>query len=161
MRPSVPAAMLLALLMRTNVYAQGVTPGAPQVPAAPAGASAPADMQAQYDRAAQQAGQGTYRLSVNANVVLTNVVARDKKTGAVIKGLKGSDFTILENGKPQRLSSFDFQNVDEAAVLAEKNTVSGKASVADLLETQHGGQRPTTSRSSPDRDVLRPELHAG
>lgn len=108
------------------------------------GTPAPADAQAQYDRAAQQeqaqqnqaqpAGQGTYRLSVNANIVLTNVVVRDKKTGAVVKGLKASDFTILENGKPQRIASFDFQNVDEAAMLAEKNTVSGKASVADLLE---------------------------
>lgn len=101
---------------------------------------APADAQAQYDRAAQNAqqnAQGKYTLSVSANIVLTNVVVRDKKTGAVVKGLKGSDFTVLENGKPQRMASFDFQNVDEAAALsalAEKGTVSGHASVADLLE---------------------------
>ncbi len=82
----------------------------------------------------QPAGQSNYRISVSTNIVLTNVVVRDKKTGAVVKGLKGSDFTILENGKPQKLASFDFQSVDEAAVLAEKNTVSGKASIADLLE---------------------------
>lgn len=82
----------------------------------------------------QPAGQSNYRISVNTNIVLTNVVVRDKKTGAVVRGLKGSDFTILENGKPQKLASFDFQSVDAAAVLAEKNTVSGKASVADLLE---------------------------
>ncbi len=72
-------------------------------------------------------------LKVSTNIVLTNVVVRDKKTGAVVKGLMGSDFTILENGKPQRLSSFDFQSVDEAAVLNEKSTVVGKASVAQLL----------------------------
>jgi VWFA-related protein len=70
---------------------------------------------------------------VNADIVLTNVVVRDKKTGAVVKGLKASDFTILEDKKPQRISSFDYQNVDEAAALNEKTT-SGKASVADLLE---------------------------
>jgi VWFA-related protein len=70
---------------------------------------------------------------VNADIVLTNVVVRDKKTGAVVKGLKASDFTILEDKKPQRISSFDYQNVDEAAVLNEKTT-SGKATVADLLE---------------------------
>lgn len=77
---------------------------------------------------------GGYTLTVNANIVLTNVIVRDKKTGAVIKGLKASDFTILENGKPQRVVSFDYQNVDQAAQLAEKTTVSGKASIADLLE---------------------------
>jgi VWFA-related protein len=60
-------------------------------------------------------------------------VVRDKKTGEVVKGLKASDFTISENGKPQTIASFDYQNVDEAAVLAEKSTVSGKASIADLL----------------------------
>ena len=96
---------------------------------------APADAQAAYDQAAAQGnGQHGYTLSVNANIVLTNVVARDKKTGALLKDLKPSDFQIFENGKPQKIASFDYQNVDEAAVLAEKSTVSGKASIADLIE---------------------------
>jgi VWFA-related protein len=82
----------------------------------------------------QAAGQGTYRLNLNANIVLTNVVVRDKKTGAVVKGLKASDFTIYEDKKPQKIISFDYQNVDEAAVLAEKSAAGGKATVADLLE---------------------------
>jgi VWFA-related protein len=82
----------------------------------------------------QQNGQGTYTLQLNTNIVLTNVVVRDKKTGAVVKGLKASDFTIHEDKKPQKIISFDYQNVDEAAVLAEKSTASGKATVADLLE---------------------------
>jgi VWFA-related protein len=82
----------------------------------------------------QVGSEGAYRLSLNANIVLTNVVVRDKKTGAVVKGLKASDFTIYEDKKAQKIISFDYQNVDEAAVLAEKTTASGKASVADLLE---------------------------
>lgn len=82
----------------------------------------------------QKPQAGGYTLTVNANIVLTNVVVRDKKTGAVVKNLKPGDFTILENGKPQRIASFDYQNVDQAAMLAEKNTVAGKASIADLLE---------------------------
>ena len=85
-------------------------------------------------QAMQTSGQGTYRLNLNANIVLTNVVVRDKKTGAVVKGLKASDFTIYEDKKPQKIISFDYQNVDEAAVLAEKSTAGGKATVADLLE---------------------------
>ena len=77
--------------------------------------------------------QPTFTLKVQTDLVLTNVVVRDKKSGAIVKGLKASDFTVLENGKPQHLSSFDFQNVDEAAVLNETSTVSGKTSIADLF----------------------------
>jgi len=81
----------------------------------------------------QQTGDGTFTMKVQTDIVLTNVVVRDKKTGEVVKGLKQSDFTILENGKPQTIASFDYQNVDEAAVLRENSTVTGKATIADLL----------------------------
>jgi VWFA-related protein len=90
--------------------------------------------QSQDTSAMQQAGEGTFKLSLNANIVLTNVIVRDKKTGAVVKGLKASDFTIFEDKKPQKIISFDYQNVDEAVVLAEKSTAGGRASVADLLQ---------------------------
>ena len=85
--------------------------------------------------AQQQPVQGgsVQTIRVKSEIVLTNVVVRDKKTGQIVKGLKASDFTIMENGKPQTIASFDYQNVDEAAVLAEKSTVSGKATIADLL----------------------------
>ena len=88
------------------------------------------------------AADGTFTMKVQTDIVLTNVVVRDKKTGEVVKGLKASDFTILENGKPQKIASFDYQNVDEAAVLREKTTVTGKATVADLAEPElRGGSR--------------------
>jgi VWFA-related protein len=83
--------------------------------------------------AQQQTGEGTFTMKVQTDIVLTNVVVRDKKTSQVVKGLKQSDFTILENGKPQTIGSFDYQNVDEAAVLRENSTVTGKATIADLL----------------------------
>jgi VWFA-related protein len=83
---------------------------------------------------AQQPDQsGGFTLKVQSDIVLTNVVVRDKKTGEVVKGLKASDFTILENGKPQKIASFDYQNVDEAAVLRESSTVTGRATIADLV----------------------------
>lgn len=108
--------------------------GGPMEAAAQTQPQAPAQVQASAQGQAQQTGEGTFRLSVNANIVLTNVIVRDKKTGAVVKGLKESDFTAVEDKKPQHLISFDYQSVDEAAVLAEKTTAGGKASVADLLE---------------------------
>lgn len=84
---------------------------------------------------ARQDQNGGYRISVNINTVLTNVVVRDKKTGELVRGLKATELTVIEDKKAQRVSSFDFQDVNEAAVLAEKDTtVSGKATVADLIE---------------------------
>src|SRR6201996_491905 len=70
--------------------------------------------------------QEAFTLKVNSDLVLTNVVVRDKKTGAVVRGLKASDFQVLENGKPQSIISFDFQSVDQAAPLNEA-TINGKS----------------------------------
>jgi len=69
--------------------------------------------------------QSTFTFRVNSNIVLTNVIVRDRKTGQPVPGLTAKDFTILENGKPQQISSFDFENVDRAAALNEA-TISGK-----------------------------------
>ncbi len=92
----------------------------------------------------------TLTLRVQTDIVLTNVIARDKKSGAVIRNLKASDFTVLENNKPQKISTFDFQSVDAAALLAEKSTVSGRAlttkSVADLLNNAALGAAPSALR---------------
>lgn len=101
---------------------------APQQPSRP-----PVVLGGTASQEATQGADGTYSISVRSEIVLTNVVVRDKKTGAVIKGLKASDFQIFENNKPQKIASFDYQNVDEAAVLAEKSTVAGKAPIADLI----------------------------
>ncbi len=70
--------------------------------------------------------QGGFRLKTNADLVLTNVVARDAKTGEIVKGLKQSDFKIFENGKEQTIDTFDFESVDMATPLNEA-TVSGLA----------------------------------
>jgi VWFA-related protein len=99
----------------------------------PAGGSVPA--------AAQQSVGGVTTIVANVNRVLTNVVVRDKKTGALIKDLKPSDFQILEDKKPQKVTTFDYQNVDQAVALNEAATVSGtsttqKKTVADLINNQ-------------------------
>jgi VWFA-related protein len=94
---------------------------------------------------AQQNGSSSapYTLKVNSDIVLTNVIVRDKKTGALIKDLKASDFTIFENGKQQKLVSFDYQNVNDAALLADRGTVSGHASIADLLNNDFAANPKT------------------
>ncbi len=80
----------------------------------------------------------TFTLRVDSQLVLTNVVARDKKTGNVLRDLQAGDFTILENNKPQKITSFDFQTVDSAVRLDEA-TVSGTApTIAQMLDRSMG-----------------------
>jgi VWFA-related protein len=85
---------------------------------------------------AQQAPPSTsgFTVKINTDLVLTNVVVRDKKTGAVVPGLTANDFTILENGKPQKIVSFDFDSVDQATPLNEA-TISGKSAPMVLGQT--------------------------
>ncbi len=64
-------------------------------------------------------------IQVTTELVLVNVVARDKR-GNVIKDLKKEDFTLYEDGKKQQISSFDFEDVDQLPATAG-TTVSGAA----------------------------------
>jgi VWFA-related protein len=66
---------------------------------------------------ATKSGQGLYRLRVESELVLVNVVARDKQ-GKPVTGLTRDDFTLLEDGKAQRVSSFDFENLDTTPMIA-------------------------------------------
>lgn len=87
----------------------------------------PAPLFAQNAPAPNSSDQPGFVIKANAELVLTNVVARDSKTGALVRDLKQSDFTLYENGKPQQIATFDFQSVDMATPLSEA-TVSGLAS---------------------------------
>jgi len=77
--------------------------------------------------------QPQYRMQVTSELVLVNVVVRDKK-GNLVRDLKKDDFTLLEDGKRQAISTFDFENVDELATAgAAEATVSGAAPDGALL----------------------------
>src|SRR6266481_90906 len=69
---------------------------------------------------AQQAGvpQSTPAIRATTELVLVNVVARDKK-GNLVRDLKREDFTVLEDGQKQQVSSFDFENIDEMALAGQ------------------------------------------
>jgi VWFA-related protein len=86
----------------------------------------PAIAQSSGQAQASNTPQGGFLLKVNGELVLTNVVARDTKTGEFVRGLKQSDFTIYENGKQQQISTFDFESVEMATPLNEA-TISGLA----------------------------------
>jgi VWFA-related protein len=57
------------------------------------------------------AQQTDYTFHAKAELVLVNVTARDKD-GKFVRDLKPEDFTVLEDGKPQKIVSFDIENTD-------------------------------------------------
>ena len=62
---------------------------------------------------AQSAPQQDVVFKTQANLVTITVFAKDKQ-GRPLEGLKKEDFLLLENGKPQTISVFDFQKIDAA-----------------------------------------------
>ena len=55
--------------------------------------------------------QTDYVFHAESDLVLVNVSVKDK-SGKFVAGLKPADFTILEDNKPQKIVSFDVENVD-------------------------------------------------
>jgi VWFA-related protein len=96
---------------------------------------------------AQQApAQSQYRVHVTTELVLVNVVARDKK-GNLVRDLKKDDFTLFEDRKKQSISTFDFENVDELATAgAAEATVSGTQGQNGLLRNSPANQAAFQAR---------------
>jgi VWFA-related protein len=66
-------------------------------------------------------------IRVTSELVLANVVVRDKK-GNLVRDLKKEDFTLYEDGKKQQISTFDFENVDQLETAgAAEQTATGEA----------------------------------
>jgi VWFA-related protein len=85
------------------------------------------------------ASQAQYRVRVTSELVLVNVVVRDKK-GNLVRDLKKENFTLLEDGKKQAISTFDFEDVDALQTAgAAEATVTGTAAEGALLKT---GEKP-------------------
>ena len=74
---------------------------------------------------AQQSPETSYTFKARSELVLVNVTARDKK-GNLVRDLTADDFTVLEDGKQQKVLSFDIENTDavpEAAAGPEQTNV--------------------------------------
>ena len=74
-------------------------------------------------RQATPAGQRsapTFRSSID--LVTINVVVRDKD-GNIVRGLTRDDFTVTEDGKPQSISTFDFEEITRQPLDAMPETM--------------------------------------
>jgi VWFA-related protein len=66
-------------------------------------------------------------------LVLVNVVVRDK-SGAVVRSLSRDDFTVIEDDKPQTITSFDFEELD-APSPAERNATASATPARSILSS--------------------------
>ena len=97
--------------------------------------------------------QSGARVRVSTEVVLVNVVARDKH-GNLIKDLKNEDFTVFEDGKKQDLVSFDFEHVDELAMAGGAGTYGERNGGAGKIVELGSTEEPGRPRPSADAAVF-------
>ncbi len=69
--------------------------------------------------AAQPAAQGQQPVFRSSrNIVSVDVIVRDR-SGAVVKGLTAADFEIREDGRPQEILSFTFEQIADAPAIVK------------------------------------------
>ncbi|MGH9521807.1 MAG: VWA domain-containing protein [Terriglobales bacterium] len=98
---------------------------------------------AQQAKPAQQKlpSQTLYRFKAESELVLVNVIARDKD-GNPVRNLTKDDFTVMEDGKPQKVQSFDLEQTDltpvatpvQAVLAAPKANEPAPAALPEKLD---------------------------
>jgi VWFA-related protein len=121
--------LMAAVAFAMSCFAQQSAPA----PVAPP-KDAPAVAQAQ-----QPAYETSTVLKVKSRLVVVDVVARDGK-GVAITDLKQEDFTVLEDGKEQKLRIFSFQHPDDSVAAAPPQPPANGMNVVDNLPHFQAGR---------------------
>ena len=117
---------LFAILVTASLFAQQ---GAAQPSQAPAPQSTQSPANPNYETSTV--------LKVKTRLVVMDVVARDAK-GQPVTDLKQEDFTVLEDGKEQRVRIFNFQRPESSPVVAQPAAASTANIVDNLPHVQAG-----------------------
>lgn len=94
-----------------------------------------------------------YRLRVTSDLVLVNVVVRDKK-GNVVRGLKAQDFTVLEDGKAQQLQSFDVEDIAAAPEVVTANENLPSAAPAESVSPAKATTTALSTAKAKDKRLI-------
>jgi VWFA-related protein len=100
--------------------------------------------------------QEDYTFRSESGLVLVNVTVRDK-SGNFVRGLKASDFTILEDNKAQRVVSFDVENIDAVAnqsVAQARQDVRGDAGESSRATLAASGAAVGSTDQFKDRRLI-------
>jgi VWFA-related protein len=100
--------------------------------------SSPAAQQPQPAQPQQQAPAAVFRSS--REVISVDAIVRDK-SGAVVKGLTADDFEIREDGRPQQILNFSFEEIREKA----PNRIETAELLAGVDQKLQEQVRPTAS----------------
>jgi VWFA-related protein len=93
------------------------------------------------------------------SLVSVDVVVRDE-AGAVVKGLTTGDFTVLEDGKPQQIQTFTFQEITDRPIAAPATT-GVLANVQDRLREEVQRAAGATAAPTAAAAPVSPDAFAG
>ena len=111
-RRRILAALAAASLLAAPLGAQSAQPQAAASAAAAGGArqSAPGSGSAARTNKPVPGGKATIRSTVSLVEIDVQVTNRD---GKPVKGLKQEQFTVTEDGKPQKISTFEYNDIEQ------------------------------------------------
>ncbi|MGH9520766.1 MAG: VWA domain-containing protein, partial [Terriglobales bacterium] len=87
--------------------------------------------------------QQVFTFKTTTSIVLINLSVKDS-SGKAVTNLKPGDVIVLEDGKPQHIASFDFENVDAPAALETASAANAAAGPSGTIEA--GQPVPTAKK---------------
>lgn len=85
--------------------------------------------------AQNQSDTATPVFRANSNLVIVDLTVKDK-AGNLIPGLKENDFTIYEDGKPQKISTFEYQEISMEPEPPEELKLSDELKLPEAPKTE-------------------------
>lgn len=95
----------------------------------------------QTPQAPQQADGTVPKFSATSNLVIVDVTVKDK-SGKPIENLKQNDFVVTEDGKPQKISVFEFQKLTEMPEPPPLVTLSDQIKLPEAPKTTITAEAP-------------------
>ncbi len=99
----------------------------------------------------QSATGFTFR--VDSDLVLVSVTVRDK-SGSLVRGLQKSDFTVLEDGRAQRVQTFDVEDVASFVPAAENTPAPAQAELQGSKPAAVAPLKALTHENLRDRRMI-------
>jgi hypothetical protein len=85
------------------------------------------------------------KFTANSNLVIVDVMVRDK-SGKPMAGLKQGDFTVLEDGKPQKIPVFEYQQLRTEPQPPPKLTLADELKLPEAPKTSITAEQPGQSK---------------